>query len=151
MLDIDLYVKVENGIVVTTPNYMPRPNEVGTTMEARIASGWYPVESVKPDSMNHELELWASETFEVLEDRVVWTLTKRDKTQQELDDERARWWVGHRKERNFRLAETDWVVVKSIETDTPVPAAWLTYRQALRDLTNNPDFDGTNYPEKPTV
>jgi hypothetical protein len=39
-----------------------------------------------------------------------------------------------RQERNKRLAECDWVVIRATSTDTPVPEEWKTYMQALRDL-----------------
>lgn len=40
-----------------------------------------------------------------------------------------------RRERNRRLAETDWVVARAYERGEPVPAEWAAYRQALRDLS----------------
>jgi len=43
-------------------------------------------------------------------------------------------WAAFRAERDRRLAETDWVVVRAYERGEPVPEAWVTYRQALRDL-----------------
>ena len=39
-----------------------------------------------------------------------------------------------RTERNKRLAECDWVVIRATSTDTPVPEEWKVYMQALRDL-----------------
>ena len=39
-----------------------------------------------------------------------------------------------RQERNKRLAECDWVVIRATSTNTPVPEEWKTYMQALRDL-----------------
>ena len=39
-----------------------------------------------------------------------------------------------RAERDRRLATTDWVVIRATSTSTPVPEAWATYMQALRDL-----------------
>lgn len=39
-----------------------------------------------------------------------------------------------RQERNKRLAECDWVVIRATSTDTPVPEEWKIYMQALRDL-----------------
>lgn len=39
-----------------------------------------------------------------------------------------------RRERDRLLAESDWVVTRSVETGNPVPAAWVAYRQALRDF-----------------
>jgi hypothetical protein len=46
-------------------------------------------------------------------------------------------WADIRSERDGLLAETDWVVVKAQEVGEAVPAAWVTYRQALRDLPAN--------------
>ena len=37
-------------------------------------------------------------------------------------------------ERDQRLASCDWRVVMAKETGSNIPAAWKTYRQALRDL-----------------
>jgi len=39
-----------------------------------------------------------------------------------------------RQERDRRLQAADWVAVKAFTTSTPVPEAWATYMQALRDL-----------------
>ena len=55
-----------------------------------------------------------------------------------------------RAERNGKLAECDWVVVKAQEKGTEVPAAWTTYRQALRDITNSAtSVDNVTWPDKP--
>ena len=43
-------------------------------------------------------------------------------------------WAAFRAERDRRLAETDWIVVKAYEQSEPVPEAWAAYRRALRDL-----------------
>jgi len=43
-------------------------------------------------------------------------------------------WAAFRAERDRRLAETDWIVVKAYEQSEPVPEAWATYRRVLRDL-----------------
>ena len=39
-----------------------------------------------------------------------------------------------REERNTRLAEVDWVVIRAFSMNTPVTDEWKTYMQALRDL-----------------
>ena len=55
-----------------------------------------------------------------------------------------------RKERNAKLAETDWVVTMHKELGTNIPAAWKTYRQALRDITDTyTSLDDVVWPEKP--
>ena len=45
-----------------------------------------------------------------------------------------------RAHRGYLLQETDWVVAKSYEAGEPVPAAWASYRQALRDITGQAGF-----------
>lgn len=62
---------------------------------------------------------------------------------QELID--AQSWKELRQERNKRLADADWVVIRATSTDTSVPEEWKTYMQALRDIPAN-----TEDPENPT-
>ena len=49
-----------------------------------------------------------------------------------------------RMERDQRLASCDWRVIMAKETGSNIPAAWKTYRQALRDLpaSASPKLDG---------
>ena len=55
-----------------------------------------------------------------------------------------------RAERNAKLAETDWVVTMHKEKGTNIPTAWKTYRQALRDITDDAtSLDDVTWPEKP--
>jgi hypothetical protein len=42
--------------------------------------------------------------------------------------------------RYSKLVETDWVVLRAIETNTEIPEDWKTYRQALRDITEQLNF-----------
>ena len=39
-----------------------------------------------------------------------------------------------RNERNVKLAETDWHVLKKLESGSAIGTAMITYRQALRDV-----------------
>tara|TARA_B100000424_G_C22881246_1_gene469034 strand:- start:36 stop:410 length:375 start_codon:yes stop_codon:yes gene_type:complete len=60
-------------------------------------------------------------------------------------------------ERDKLLGETDWIVTRASEKQTPVSSEWQTYRQALRDLPAtaepqlNKNYDLTNitWPVKP--
>jgi hypothetical protein len=55
-----------------------------------------------------------------------------------------------RRGRDEMLAASDWVVVKAQEAGEAVPAAWTTYRQALRDLpSNTSDPANPVWPTKP--
>lgn len=51
-------------------------------------------------------------------------------------------WDEVKKERNKRLEETDWYVIRFIERAIPIPDEVTTYRKALRDITTqeNPFF-----------
>jgi len=45
--------------------------------------------------------------------------------------------------RDAKLAATDWVVIKAVETSTAVPAETAATRQALRDITSQAGFPWT--------
>lgn len=67
------------------------------------------------------------------------------------DTAKAAWelaeeWKLIRAERTRLLAQTDWVVIKARENGGQVPAAWKTYRVALRDLPAE-QSDKTKYSE----
>ncbi|QFS66497.1 tail fiber assembly protein [Delftia tsuruhatensis] len=64
-----------------------------------------------------------------------------------LDDGLA--WSAVRGQRDARLAACDWVTLRAQETSEPVPAPWMTYRQALRDITDQPDPLAIVWPTAP--
>jgi len=51
-----------------------------------------------------------------------------------------------RQERNRLLSACDWTQVPDAPTDK---AAWAAYRQALRDITQHPDWPNIDWPEAP--
>ena len=56
----------------------------------------------------------------------------------QLDEEAAR--AAVRAERVRLLDESDWVRLRANDLGESVPQAWLDYRQALRDVTEQPGF-----------
>jgi hypothetical protein len=55
-----------------------------------------------------------------------------------------------RASRDAKLAATDWVVIKAVETSTAVPAETAAIRQALRDITSQAGFPWTiTWPDAP--
>lgn len=55
-----------------------------------------------------------------------------------------------RKERNKLLAESDWTQAADSPLDDATKAAWQTYRQALRDITETySSLDDAVFPDKP--
>lgn len=65
------------------------------------------------------------------------------------DVRRKAQWRNVRLERDARLLASDWVVVRAAESGQPVPGAWTTYRQALRDVTGQSDPFGIAWPVAP--
>ena len=59
-------------------------------------------------------------------------------------------WSYIRGRRDSMLSDTDWIVTKAKETGTNISAAWKTYRQELRDITEQSDPDNITWPTKPS-
>ena len=55
-----------------------------------------------------------------------------------------------RVERNAKLAESDWTQMADSSLTDSVKAEWVTYRTALRDITDSAtSLDDVTWPEKP--
>ncbi len=58
-----------------------------------------------------------------------------------------------RTKRNRLLAESDYIVTMNLEAGTEIPANWKTYRQNLRDITNEittvEEANAVVFPTKP--
>ena len=54
-----------------------------------------------------------------------------------------------RNQRDLLLSQSDWVIIKSVDTDTTVSEDWKVYRQALRDITLQPDVFNIIWPTAP--
>ena len=50
-----------------------------------------------------------------------------------------------RAERNQRLIESDWTQIPDSPLSTEDKTSWATYRQSLRDLPNQPEFDPDDF------
>lgn len=59
-------------------------------------------------------------------------------------------WAACRFKRDTLLTETDWVVTKATEAGEGIPAPWVAYRQALRDMSDQADPGNLVWPTKPT-
>lgn len=55
-----------------------------------------------------------------------------------------------RADRDKRIAETDWIVIKNLELNQNVPGVWEVYRQELRDVPAQAGFPHEiTWPSKP--
>ena len=58
-------------------------------------------------------------------------------------------WEPVRARREQLLADSDWVALRALEQGQSVPAGWVAYRQALRDITLQPDPLNLTWPTAP--
>jgi hypothetical protein len=71
-----------------------------------------------------------------------------DYTTKEWEDPRTAEaeWPLVRAKRDELLTQTDWVAARAYERGEPVPQNYVVYRQALRDITNQPDPFNITWP-----
>jgi hypothetical protein len=82
----------------------------------------------------------------------VWTVSRIAvaKDQAQIDNETAQAAANVRADRDRRIAETDWMVIKHLELNENIPGVWEVYRQALRDVPAQAGFPWeVTWPEKP--
>lgn len=60
-------------------------------------------------------------------------------------------WAVVRHKRDALLIQSDWVVLRAADRSEPVPPAWLAYRQALRDVTEQQDPLNIVWPVAPAA
>lgn len=73
----------------------------------------------------------------------VYTVEVQNKTQDELDLENEAKATGIRVRRDQLLKDCDWTQVSDSPLTTADKNTWKTYRQALRDVTDQAGFPGT--------
>lgn len=85
-----------------------------------------------------------------LENNQVYTVAVADKTQAEKDADTASQAATVRADRNKRLADTDWRVIKHLELNENIPGVWEVYRQNLRDVPSQAGFPwDVQWPDQP--
>lgn len=60
-------------------------------------------------------------------------------------------WAEVKTTRSKLLSETDWMVVRAQENGAELSDEWKAYRQALRDITDQPNPFSITWPVKPSV
>ena len=113
-----------NGTVVTSLN--PSAT-IARLMEAAATPAEYDADGVetKAKSYPDAATVYEEVDIDAVDLRTHKWLTSRYDTEE---------WAALREKRDALLADCDWVVVKAQEAGEDVPAAWVTYRTALRNL-----------------
>ena len=76
-----------------------------------------------------------------------WAVT--DASAEEIAEREAGQWDEVRRERNARLAACDWTQLDDTPLANTEKQAWAAYRQALRDITAQPDPFAITWPNEP--
>ena len=112
-----------------------------------IASGYYPFQPVSGPIV--DLDHIATYEYVLTDNvvRMVWTVTK--KTGDELREAERLKWDQVRGDRNFLLAGSDFTQLADAPVTPEKRAEWVVYRQALRDITLQPDPFAIVWPTDP--
>ena len=146
-----MYVKVTSGQPSQFPYTVGQlrrdnpqtsfPRQVPDSLLAEY--GVYPCTRPRPDDYDHLA--WRLVDGELTNVDGAWVLPYKLEA---LPLEQAQ--SNIRSRRDNLLQTTDWIVAKSYERGEAVPAAWATYRQALRDVTAQEGFPySVEWPSKP--
>ena len=122
----------------------PKPEVTGYTQAVR--------DGVIQDANGNWVQAWTVVDMfaDTTEDGVTTTKAEHEAAYQADLDAKAAAYV--RTQRDAKLAESDWMVIKSAETGVALATEWATYRQALRDITthaNFPNLEEADWPVAP--
>jgi hypothetical protein len=87
--------------------------------------------------------------FEVLENEVIEHQLTRIKTDEEKENDNQNRWKHIREERNTKLEKCDWTQLPDSPLTNQKQTEWQIYRQALRDITSQPDVFNLSWPNAP--
>lgn len=87
--------------------------------------------------------------YELVENEVFQRRILVDKEGKELADSIRIFWIDLRLERDQLLRDSDWTQVLDAPITTEERQAWAFYRQQLRDLTSNADYNNITWPVNP--
>lgn len=105
---------------------------------------------VEQDSKNNWVEKYELvDMFSDTTDENGNTITKAQQEEAFLAKRAEDQWINIRQQRDQMLKETDWMSIRAAETGVAMDSAWSTYRQALRDVTQQEDPFNIQWPSKP--
>lgn len=119
------------------------------TEEQLNEQGIYSVQSTPKSSNSYTLNY--QNTVVQNEDGIwVESWTETPASDEEIEERTASKMIEVRQIRNKLLQETDWVSIKAKDDGEDVPTNWKTYRQSLRDITEQEGFPhNVVWPNKP--
>lgn len=148
------YAKIEDGQIVEYPVYEGdirlRFSNVSFPTPFVAPEGYVAVVDVTPPQIGVFQNLAEGDPAEI---DGQWTRQwiVSDATEEQIANITEARWSGVRTDRNERLAACDWWVTKAAETNATISVEQYTYRQALRDITNQADPFNIIWPINPVA
>jgi hypothetical protein len=144
-----MYLKLTNGVpVMYTLGQLRRDNPQTSfpkVIPDDLLASYAVYPYTRPTTPAYDPLAWTLVDDEFVNTDGAWALPFR---LEQLPQEQAERNI--RSRRDSLLQETDWIVTRSYERGEPVPANWVSYRQALRDITAQAGFPySVEWPTKP--
>lgn len=149
----ELVLKIENGEPQGYPILMSNLKSMGlNTDRSSLRAAGYAVffPSSDPDP-NPFFRVEEVREFDPASNSVTQTYNYIKKSADEIDRDQAAQYV--RLERDRLLAQFDWMVSRNAMTGEPIPQKVLDYCEALRNITDHPNFpilQPSDWPVHPT-
>jgi hypothetical protein len=143
------YARIENGNAVEYPLYegdirLAHPN-VSFPAEFVAPDGYAIVRPSDYPEIDHTKNVVEGQPVKSGSNWVQnWVVSNA--SAEEIAERIASQWQTVRSLRGFKLSKTDWTQLPDAPADA---AAWTTYRQALRDITNQADPFNITWPNEP--
>lgn len=146
------YARIANGEVVEYPVYEGeirlRYSNVSFASPFVAPEGYEPVTDVAPPAYDYRKNVTEGSPLFV---NSVWARNWiiADASDEQIAERIETQWQNVRNQRNFLLAACDWTQLPDAPLSNVKTQEWATYRQALRDITNQPDPFNIIWPEEP--
>ena len=149
-----MYLKLKDGNIIYpyTLDDLKRENSnvsfpISITNDILENFDVYPVQSVSVDDDYTKNIVEGTPIFSGSVYIQTWNIT--DATEEEINTKKEEKWIEIRDIRDSLLAQSDWTQFQ----DSPITGSklteWQTYRQSLRDITNQSNPFSLNWPTKP--
>jgi hypothetical protein len=143
-----MYVKATNEIVEIYPYSIGklRKDNPNTSFpknpSAEMLANWnvYPVTVAQEPSIDNTQKAYQNSEPSFIDDSWILGWTVVEKTQEEITEENNRKAESIRSERNTFLLLSDWTQLNDAPLNDTEKTAWATYRQELRDITDQAGF-----------
>jgi hypothetical protein len=144
--------KKASGEIVATMTADDDSIEVNTPVDCSAVVGGY--EASKGFISNGVFVPYSADQAAAKRDRPTWSTGWSNAGMQWVDPRTAEQatadaWVEATRKRDVLLADSDWRVIREVETKAPMPGPWKVYRQALRDITQQPSPFALIWPTPP--